>query len=146
MLTQIEYACIVYNGLNQGDSEFLQKIQNSALRSILHQNARTPIADLHTEAGLGMLADRRQVQVCQYVYKGVNGESTPFINNMFSGVRSVRERPTRAATRGDLVIPQCTWKSPNGVCHIGAHSILLHLIRQIEMSYDCVKLMLRDPC
>ena len=59
VLSQIEYTDIVYDGLcNKRDARFLQRIQNKALKSILHLDSRTPTTVVHEIAELDTLEDR----------------------------------------------------------------------------------------
>ena len=105
VLSQIEYADIVYDGLSQTNSDYLQKIQNAGLRTALNCDPRTPISVLHDMAGLKPLKARRKDRICQYVYRGVNNMSTSEINSMFVTMGAVSTRATRAVKRGDLVVP-----------------------------------------
>ncbi len=94
--------------MHKGDSDYLQRLQNMGLRTILHRDSRTAIADLHQEANIEDLADRRKQHVCQYVCKGLHKLSTPVVNSMFKERQDVSERTTRAVVRGDLEVPKCS--------------------------------------
>ena len=105
VLSQIEYADIVYDGLSQTDRDFLQKVQNAGLRTVLNCNPRTPINVLHEMADLKTLKARCKDHVCQYVYKRVHGMSMPEVNSMFTTLNTVALRTTRAVERRDLAVP-----------------------------------------
>ena len=105
VLSQIDYADILYDGLNQTQGQYLQRLQNTGLRTVLNCDPRTPIDELHKRAGIKTLKERRRDHVCQYVYRGIHGLSTPRMNEMFSPLESVHNRNTRAVVRGDLAVP-----------------------------------------
>ena len=58
VLSRIEYADIIYDGLQQGGSDCLQRLQNYGLRTILHCPPRTPTAELHRMANISVLSER----------------------------------------------------------------------------------------
>ena len=106
VMSRIEYAYMIYDGLNQSDANYLQRIQNYGLRAILNCDPRTHITDLHKMANLELLSERRKNHVCVQVHKGLLDESTNLLNEMFVKVSDVRERETRSSVRQDLVEPQ----------------------------------------
>ncbi len=105
LLSQIEYGDTIYDSMSERDSQYLQRLQNKCLKSILHLDPRTPTDELHIAAGIKQLKDRRFEHVCLQVYKGVNELSTPTVNELFTAMTEDGSRTTRATTRGDLVVP-----------------------------------------
>ena len=105
LLSQIEYGDIIYDSMSEKDSQYLQRLQNKCLKSILHLDPRTPTDELHKTAGIKQLKERRFEHVCLQVYKGVNAQSTPTVNELFATMSEEGSRTTRATARGDLVIP-----------------------------------------
>ena len=105
VLSQIEYADILYDGLNQTECQYLQHLQNAGLRTALNCDPKTSISELHKMAGIKTLKERHREHVCQYVYRGVHGLSTSKINNMFVALEYVNSRSTRDVVRGDLAVP-----------------------------------------
>ena len=92
VMSRIEYADVIQDGLSQTDSLFLQRIQNYGLGTLLKCNPRTHITDLHDMANLEMLSERRKKHVCVQVHKGLLQESTGVVNEMFARVSDQRER------------------------------------------------------
>ena len=92
VLSQIEYADIVYDGLSKKDSKFLQRIQNKALKSILHLDARTPTSIVHEIAEIDTLEERRRQHVCTQVNKGFHDLSRNRINGLFESVCTENDR------------------------------------------------------
>ena len=106
VLSQIEYADVIYDGLSHKDCQFLQRIQNKALKSILHLDKRTPTDVVHEMAGIEPLKERRRQHVCTQVYKGIHDLSTPRVNEMFECVGAEHERTTRSVARQDVQLPR----------------------------------------
>ena len=91
--------------MSSRDSQYLQRLQNKCLKTILHLDPMTPTVEVHDQAGIKPLHERRYEHVCTQVYKGVNGLSTQVINNMFPLIEEDGRHTTRASTRKDLVVP-----------------------------------------
>ena len=71
VLSQLEHADIIYDGLSQADSNYLQRLQNYGLQSILHCTPGIPTADLHELALKSQLNIHMNKHVCVQVYKGI---------------------------------------------------------------------------
>ena len=98
----------VYDCLTVNDSYTLQKLQNTALRSILRVDSRTSISEIHTLAGFPYLCSRRFGHTAVEMYKVVHELAPDIIRNRFTWVDDVSSVHTRAASRGDFYIPN-TW-------------------------------------
>ena len=63
ILPIIDYGDFIYHGISQHDADCLQKLQNSACRSILIADMYTTVQNMHEELNLKMLQQRR----CQHI-------------------------------------------------------------------------------
>ncbi len=115
ILSQIKYGDIIYDGLSDKDSQFLQRLQNKCLKTLLHLDPLTSTVDVHVIAGIKTLKEGRVDHVCVQVYKGLNQLSTEVVNQMFTHVGTENDRITRSCTRQDLV--------PNSRLQINRRSI-----------------------
>ena len=67
ILPVIDYGDIVYDCLSSKASNDLQKLQNYALRIVLHSGYEKSISDMHKETKLMFLSDRRHSHTLNYV-------------------------------------------------------------------------------
>ena len=106
VLPIFDYADTVYNCLSQQDSYSLQKMQNCAMRRILHCDRMEPINNMHTMLHLLPLNIRRQSHSLNETYKIVNGHSPAYLGNMLTYVSEVHSRTTRSTSSNMLYIPK----------------------------------------
>ena len=106
ILPLFDFNCYIYDCLSSRDAFTLQKLQNSAVRSILRAEFRTPIIELHTKAGLPMLEVRRQKSMATEMYKIYNKLAPNVICNRFHRTSEISSAITRAVVRGDLYMPK----------------------------------------
>ncbi len=92
----------------------LQTLQNTCLRICLKRECMSNVQELHKDANICLLSDRRLSHSNNLVYLGVKGKSTKGINSMFSMVQDVQDRTTRAGTNKLLVVPKCNLKKCEG--------------------------------
>ena len=65
-----DYGDVIYGGISHKDSMILQRLQNSAMRSVLNANRYMHITDMLDELKLMPLKERREFRTCLEVYKG----------------------------------------------------------------------------
>ena len=81
----------IYDPMTQCDENKLQVMQNACLRVCLQKDRLTHRSDLFAESKVVPLDVQRKLHTCEVVYKGINGKSTPFVNNAFSRVSDMSE-------------------------------------------------------
>ena len=64
-----DYGDVVFDCLNQKDSLTLQKLQNMAIKNILHVPRRTSTRDIHSRTNLELLVNRRWCHVATEMFK-----------------------------------------------------------------------------
>ena len=102
----IEYGDHVYHGMTQGDAYTLQKLQNTACRSILRADMRTSIADMHEELNVHMLHQRCCQHKATMVYKFLHGLGPESCKNLLVLVSSTHNVATRSSDNFVLLVPQ----------------------------------------
>ncbi len=104
----------VYAGISEQDKSKLQVLQNSCIRICLKCDKRTPRTTLYSESGIEPLEMQRNQNIVSLVYQGVNQESTPFINQLFSKVRYDNGRLLRSELNENLYIPKVRLETCKG--------------------------------
>ena len=79
LLPVIDYCSSVYCVASQQELDWLQKLQNVALRIITKQGIRCPIYELHHWAQVDTLATRREKWLFKLCSKWVHGDGQPAI-------------------------------------------------------------------
>ena len=105
VLPLFDFNDYVYDCLTVADSYTLQKLQNTALRSILRVDSRTSIADIHKLAGFPNLSTRHYRHTAVEMFKVVNSLAPAIIQDRFVCVDTISNVNTRSASRGDLYLP-----------------------------------------
>ena len=77
ILPILDYGCIVWGLCGKKNSDFLEKLQNKAMRIILRTNHLTCTQSTRERLGLWTLFDRRRYLRLQLVYKIVNDYHCP---------------------------------------------------------------------
>ncbi len=72
VLLHFDYCDIVYDCTSLGNLQKLQKLQNSACRTMLLADNRTPIAEMHDNLQLLTLKQRRELHLSVDCHKHVN--------------------------------------------------------------------------
>ena len=96
----------VYNCLSQQDSYSLQKIQNCAMRRILHCDRLEPIKNMHTKLHLLPHHIRRLSHSLNETYKLINDHSPAYLSNMLTHVSQLHSRTTHSSCNNMLYIPK----------------------------------------
>ena len=73
---------IMYDCLNQKDTDILQPLQNSALRLILDALRDRHVDNMHTELQLITLSKRRKHHTCHQVYRTLNENTLEHLSNI----------------------------------------------------------------
>ncbi len=92
--------------MTQGDAYSLQKLQNTACRSILRADIRTSITAMHDDLNVHMLHQRRCQQIVTMVYKFLHGLGPESCKNLLVLVSNTHNVATRAADNLMLHVPQ----------------------------------------
>ncbi len=114
VLPHFDYADICYDAMSKSSANQLQSLQNTCLRICLKRERMSNVQDLHNDANVHRLSDRRRAHSCNMVYKGIEGKSTKGINDMFTLIEDTHERMTRAGTNKLLAIPKCNLRKCEG--------------------------------
>ena len=86
----LEYADIIWDNLLQNDIERLEKIQKQALRIITGITVSAPLEMLYLESGFQPLTERRKGHRLAQLFKIINGESPPQLQNLLPPLTSER--------------------------------------------------------
>ena len=105
VLPVLDYADVVYDCLNAKDCREIQKLQNYAVRIINMAGYDKSTKEMHIDAELMYLSDRRHSHTITYVYKGINGLLPEGVARQLTPVNTAHNLNTRAAQRSDLTIP-----------------------------------------
>ena len=103
----LDYGDTVYDCLSAKDSHKLQTIQNCALRIILQKDRRTHVADMHREAKLHYLSDRRHQHTMNQTYKCVYGMAPSKLCEQLVPVQNAHVMTSRAKSNSVLMVPYC---------------------------------------
>ena len=95
----------VYDHLSKCNREKLQVLQNTCLRICLMCDKRTPRQVLFEQSKVKPLDVQRLEHMASIVYQGINQESTPFINNLFTKSHSGGNRILRSDINDDISVP-----------------------------------------
>ena len=94
----------VYDCLTAKNAFTLQKLQNSAFRSILRRDKRTSVEQMHNEVGMPYLSVRRLKHTAAEMYKVFHNLAPDIITQCFEMVEDVSSIATRASTGGDFYL------------------------------------------
>ena len=72
----------------------------------LQRDKRTHRKDLFDEDQVIPLDVQQKLDTCQIVNSGLNGQSMPFVNNLFSSVSEVSTHVSRSSIKNDLHVPK----------------------------------------
>ena len=81
-------------------------IHNSCIRNCLRSHRLTPSIDLYSQSGVLPLYIQRRINTCNLVHRGLNQNSTAYINDLFNLASSRGGRILRSEIRGDVEIPR----------------------------------------
>ncbi len=95
----------IYASISERDKNKLQVLQNNCIRTCLQCNKRTPRQVLYRASGIVPLETQRQRNTAGIVYLGLNQESTPFINDLFTKVENRTIVTLRSEIPEKLVVP-----------------------------------------
>ncbi len=101
------FSDVVYDCMTQTDAKKLQVLQNNCIRVCLKCDRLTPRHELYSNSGIKPLEVQRKEHTCAVVYQGLNQESTPYINKLFTRTSSTSQKVTRSTIQGAVFIP-CT--------------------------------------
>ena len=102
LLPQSTYCDLVYETTTKANTEKLQKIQNSALRTILKVNKRTSVKLMHDRLKILTLSQRRDLNRAIDCYKHVTNQKSS-LSFMFE--RSEHARQTRRSNELNVKVP-----------------------------------------
>jgi hypothetical protein len=77
MLPMLDYGCVVWAECGKGNVQSLERLQNQAMRIVLHANRKTCTQDMSAKLHLLSLYGRRRLVRLQYVYKIINNVNCP---------------------------------------------------------------------
>ena len=78
------FSDVVYDTMSQLDTNKLQVLQNNCVRVCLKCDKTTPHTEMYNTSGIKPLHEQCKEHTALVVYKGLNQESTGYINNMFT--------------------------------------------------------------
>ena len=110
----LTFSDYVYAGISEQDKNKLQVLQNSCIRICLQCDKWTHRNILYKESGIEPLEIQRKQNIVSLVYQGVNQESTPFINQLFSQVQYDNGRLLRSELNENLHIPKVKLETCKG--------------------------------
>ena len=96
----------VYASMSEKDKNKLQTLQNSCIRVCLQCHKQTPRKVLYHISGIEPLETQRQWNTAGMVYLGINQDSTPFINDLFSKVEKRAGVVLRSEIQEKLIVPK----------------------------------------
>ena len=96
ILPILDYGCIVWGLCSKKNSDFLERMQNKAMRIILRTNHLTCTQSMRERLGLLTLFNRRRYLRLQLVYKIVNDWHCP---RQLQGYFALRSKLRRKALR-----------------------------------------------
>ncbi len=96
----------VYDHLITSDREKLQVLQNTCLRICLRCDKRTPRIVLYEQSKVKPLDVQRQEHTASIVYQGINQESSPFINNLFTKCHTGGNHILCSEINDDISVPR----------------------------------------
>ncbi len=82
VLPHLDYCDIVYSCTSEANLQKLQKVQNSACRTLLRADRRAHIQDMHKELKLLPLAKRREYHMATECYRQVTNPNSS-LHNLF---------------------------------------------------------------
>ena len=101
---------MVYHGISQQDSYCLQKLQNTACRSILKANMRAHIVDMHDDLNVATLYQRRCQHIAIQVFKFLRGIGPISCQSLLNYADSAQEITTRSSSNLTLTVPNTRLK------------------------------------
>ena len=139
ILPEFDYGDQIYDAMCTTTSKQLQIIQNSCLRICTRANKGTSITDLHTMSGVPTLDVRRKVHTCNFVNKGLQGQSSAGVNKMlkYRGDNSVVA--TRSSDNGSVQVSRCRLKLTGGNIAIRGAKYFNELPPPLRLEVDCAK-------
>ena len=108
------FSDVVYDTISNTDAHRLQVLQNNCIRVCLKCDKLTLRQVLYEMSGIKPLDVQRKENTCVMVYKGLNQESTPFLNNLFSHTLDVNSKVTRLGVQGGIYVPNTRLKLTEG--------------------------------
>ena len=109
--------------MSEHDQHRLQVIQNQCLRTCLKRGPMSHRADLFEDSGVLPLDVQRKIHTAHFVNRGLNQESTTYLNDMFTRTASVMERVTRSTIQDKMYIPKCRSQCADGNIRVRGASI-----------------------
>ena len=104
----------IYDSLSKTDAIKLQVLHNRCIRVCLKCGKRTPRIEMYQQSQILPLYIQRRIHTCGIVHKGLNEESSPYVNNMFNLRGNASGVTTRSETRGDILIKKTRLEMSTG--------------------------------
>ena len=77
VLPLLDYGCVIWGECSKENAQCLERLQNRAMRIVLHADRKTCTQKMHTKLFLLSLYSRRLFIKLQYVYKIINNINCP---------------------------------------------------------------------
>ena len=106
VLPHFDYGDTVYSATSQHNLDRLQKLQNSACRSILLLNREAHIFEMHNELNLPYLSDRRYLHYATDCHKAVHQSDAYCMSKFMIPVGQVMPRTTRSGQQQVVRVPR----------------------------------------
>ncbi len=106
VLPYLDYGDTVFCTTSAYNLDRLQKLQNSACRSILCRERDSSVNEMHKDLSLIYLCEQRYIHMGVECYKSVHGGGDYSLTRFFVPIHDVRPRITRATSRRKLHIPR----------------------------------------
>ena len=106
MVPHFDYGDTVYCTTSMYNLDRLQKLQNSACRSILGRERDTSVKELHRDLSLLTLESRRFIHMGMECHKSVHSEGGYSLSQFFVPLANVRQRQTRASIAKRMHVPR----------------------------------------
>ena len=92
--------------MSQSDGNKLQVLQNSCIRICLKCDKCEPRKEMYLKSGIEPLEVQMKWNTAGIVYLGLDQESTPLANNLFSEVNNKAARVLRSEVQENVVVPK----------------------------------------
>ena len=103
ILPHLDYCSTVWSGsIGKGDLGRLQKIQNRAMRTILHCHPRTHISDMLRTLKWMSVKQRLHYNLCIFMWKIIHNQVPPYLSNICTPVADIHGHNTRFSSNSSL--------------------------------------------
>ena len=112
ILPHLDYCSTVWCGsLNKSDLMRLQRIQNRAMRAILHCHPRTHILDLLRTLKWMSIKQRLHYNLCTFIWKIIHDQVPIYLSDIYTPVANIHNHNTRFSNNSSLFRRRTSHKS-----------------------------------